>query len=91
LKQPEFSPVSVPAQIAVLLALTAELFDPVPLNQMAEAELAVRKAAAEIPPEVCSRFDTTAKLNTADRAAIIQIAKQALMPFRPKAAAEKAP
>ena len=27
LKQPEFAPVSVPAQIAVLLALTAELFD----------------------------------------------------------------
>ncbi len=28
LKQSEFAPVSVPAQIAVLLALTAELFDP---------------------------------------------------------------
>jgi len=91
LKQPEFSPVSVPAQIAVLLALTAELFDPVPLDQMAEAEHAVREAAAEIPPEVCSRFDTAAKLNTADRAAIIQVAKQALMPFRPKAVAENAP
>src|SRR6202044_21979 len=37
LKQPEFSPVSVPAQIAVLLALTAELFDQVPLEQMTEA------------------------------------------------------
>ena len=91
LKQPEFSPVSVPAQIAVLLALTAELFDPVPLDQMAEAEHAVREAAAQILPEVCSRFDTAAGLNTADRAAIIQIAKQALMPFRPKAVAENAP
>ena len=29
---------SVPAQIAVLLALTAELFDLVPLDQMTEAE-----------------------------------------------------
>jgi F-type H+-transporting ATPase subunit alpha len=90
LKQAEFFPVSVPAQIAVLLALTAELFDPVPLDQMAEAEHAVREAAAQILPEVCSRFDTAAGLNTADRAAIIQIAKQALMPFRPEAAAENA-
>ena len=38
LKQPEFAPVSVPAQIAVLLALTAGLFDRVPLDQMTDAE-----------------------------------------------------
>src|SRR5512146_608164 len=41
LKQSEFAPVSVPAQIAVLLALTAELFDPVPLDRMTDAEQAV--------------------------------------------------
>ena len=52
LKQPEFAPVSVPAQIAVLLALTADLFDPVPLEQMADAEHAVQEAAASIPAEV---------------------------------------
>ena len=34
LRQPEFSPVSVPAQITVLLALAAGLFDRVPLDQM---------------------------------------------------------
>ena len=49
LKQPECAPLSVPAQIAVLLALTAELFDPVPLDQMTEAEHAVHEAAASIP------------------------------------------
>ena len=38
LKQPEFAPVSVPAQIAVLLALSAGLFDNVPLDQMTAAE-----------------------------------------------------
>ena len=36
LKQPEFAPVSVPAQIAMLLALTASLFDRVPLDRMTE-------------------------------------------------------
>ncbi len=53
LKQTEFSPVSVPAQITVLLALAAELFDTVPLEQMADAELALQKAAADIPADVC--------------------------------------
>jgi F-type H+-transporting ATPase subunit alpha len=84
LKQPEFAPVPIPAQIAVLLALTAKLFDPVPLEQMAEAEAAVRAAAAQIPPEVCLRFGSTEKLTDEDRAAIIQIARQALAPFQPK-------
>ena len=52
LKQSEFAPVSVPAQIAVLLALTAELFDPVPIDQMTDAEHAVQEAAANIPAEL---------------------------------------
>jgi len=84
LKQPEFAPVPIPAQIAVLLALSAKLFDPVPLDQMAEAEAAVRAAAAQIPPEVCLRFGSTEKLTDEDRAAIIQIARQALAPFQLK-------
>jgi F-type H+-transporting ATPase subunit alpha len=33
LKQPESAPLAVPAQITVLLALTANLFDPVPLDR----------------------------------------------------------
>jgi F-type H+-transporting ATPase subunit alpha len=43
LKQAECAPVSVPAQIAVLLALTAELFDRVALDQMPDAEHAVQR------------------------------------------------
>jgi F-type H+-transporting ATPase subunit alpha len=84
LKQPEFSPVSVPAQITVLLALTAKLFDAVPLDRMADAEHAVQEAAAGIPAEVCARFETAAELNDEDRKTIIQIARQSLEPFQPK-------
>ncbi len=54
LKQSEFAPVFVPARIAVLLALTAELFDCVPLDQMTDAEHALHEAAANIPMEVCA-------------------------------------
>jgi len=82
LKQPEFSPVAVPAQIAVLLALTAELFDPVPLDRMPDAEKALRAAAADIPPKVCERLDTAEKLSEEDRETIIQIARQSLARFQ---------
>ena len=84
LKQPECAPVSVPAQIAVLLALTAELFDPVPLDQMTDAEHAVHEAAANIPAEACARFETADKLSDEDRKTIIEIARKALAPFQPK-------
>lgn len=78
LKQPESAPVSVPAQITVLLALTANLFDGVPLDQMTAAEQAVIQAAAEIPADVSERLNTAEKLGDADRETIIKIARQAL-------------
>jgi F-type H+-transporting ATPase subunit alpha len=84
LKQGEAAPVSASAQIAVLLALTAGLFDPVPLEQMTAAEQAVQQAAAGIPAAVRARFESANKLSDEDRKAIIDIARQALTPFQPK-------
>jgi len=84
LKQPEFSPVAVPAQIAVLLALTSELFDTVPIGQMADAEQAVYEATANLPAEICKRFDTAEQLSDKDRTTIIQIASDALASFQSK-------
>ena len=81
LKQPEFAPVSMVEQIVVLLALTADLFDAVPLEQMTAAENAVREAAADIPAEVCARFESAKKLSDEDRTSIIQIASDALAEF----------
>jgi F-type H+-transporting ATPase subunit alpha len=83
-KQPEFAPISVPAQITVLLALTANLFDPVPLDQMTNAGHAVRDAAASMPAEMSARFETAAKLNDEDKKTIVEIARKALAPFQPK-------
>jgi len=84
LKQPEFAPMSVPAQIAVLLALTAELFDDVPLDQISEAEHALRDAADDIPAKVRDRLDTAEKLSDEDRESIIKIARKALDKFSPE-------
>ncbi len=83
LKQPEFSPVSVPAQITVLLALTAGLLDHVPLDRMTDAEHTLREAAADIPAEVRRRLDTADKLTDEDRQTIIQIAGKSIARFQP--------
>jgi F-type H+-transporting ATPase subunit alpha len=85
LKQTELAPFSVPAQITILLALTANLFDPVPVDRMKDAVHAVREAAANIPAEICGRFETAAKLSDEDRNAVLEIAKKSLEPFQPKA------
>jgi F-type H+-transporting ATPase subunit alpha len=84
LKQPELSPVSVPAQIAILLSLSAGLFDGVPLEQMKDAEHSLRDASADIPAEVRDRLATAEKLSDADRETIIQIARKSLARFQPK-------
>lgn len=84
LKQPEFSPVSVPAQITLLLALTAKLFDSIPLDQMTEAENTLCEAASEIPAEVSARLYTAEKLSDEDRKTIIQIASKSLARFQVK-------
>jgi F-type H+/Na+-transporting ATPase subunit alpha len=83
LKQNEFEPVSVPAQIAILLALTNRLFDSVPLEKMREAELALRKAAEGFPKELVQRLTSTEELKDSDREAILQIGRDMLAPFQP--------
>ena len=84
LKQPEFSPVSVPAQIAILLALTKGLFDAVSMEQMTEAEQAIREAAANMPKELSARLESTSKLNDEDLKTIVELARSAVAQFQPK-------
>jgi len=83
LKQAESTPVGVPAQITLLLALTARLLDPVPMERMKEAEHALQEAAAAIPEDVQGRFDTATKLSDEDRKTIVEMARKALAPFQP--------
>lgn len=82
LKQPEHAPVSVPAQITILLALTAGLFDTVPMERMAQAEQAVREAADGLPAALLARFDTGRTLSGEDRKTVTDLAGRALNPFQ---------
>lgn len=83
LKQAEFEPASVAEQIVILVALTGELLDSVPIDKMRDAEQALRKVSADIPAEVHQRFSSKEKLRDEDRKAIMQAAGKALAPFQP--------
>jgi F-type H+-transporting ATPase subunit alpha len=78
LQQPEAAPVSVPEQIILLLALTAKLFDEVPLERMDEAERAVKAAVADISPELLARMETAESLSEEERRALLRRASSAL-------------
>jgi F-type H+-transporting ATPase subunit alpha len=91
LKQPEFSPLPVPDQIVLLLALNAKLFDSVPLDRMEEAEASLRRAVADIPAEVREHLKADAELTDNDRKTILEIARKALEHFQPGAETEKEP
>ncbi|MEO6409193.1 MAG: hypothetical protein ABIO45_10640, partial [Burkholderiaceae bacterium] len=88
LKQPQFEPVAVPAQIAVLQALTAGLFDTVALPRMAEAQRAVQDAAAKLDPPLLGRLVDKEKLSDEDRKTVIESARAELKAFSPKSDAK---
>ena len=88
LKQGEAAPLSAPAQITVLLALTAKLFDSVPLDRMPAAQKAVEAAAGAIPADARARLESADAFSDQDRETIVEIARQALAPFQPGAAVE---
>jgi len=83
LKQPQNSPVPVPDQIVILVALNSKLFDNVPLDKMVEAESSLRKAVPDIPADVRDRFKGDKELSDKDREIILDIARKALEPYQP--------
>src|SRR5690606_27472860 len=52
LKQAQYATVSAPAQVVTLLALTAGLFDPLRLEEIADAEVVVRDAVHDELAEI---------------------------------------
>jgi F-type H+-transporting ATPase subunit alpha len=91
LKQPELLPVSVPAQIVVLMALSSGLFDNIPLGRMKDAQHLVQSAASSLPSEVLNRLETADELSEGDRKAIIEVARKSLAAFDSKQTAEAGP
>ena len=90
LKQSESHPVSMIEQIIVLLALTAGLFDPLPLDKVNDAERALQKATTDIPADVAERLTSSDQFSDDDRKKILEIAKRALASLQPVPAAKPA-
>lgn len=82
LKQQQFHSVTVQEQIVVLLALTGGLFDQVPLEQMADAEQAVRASASQLSAEIFRLLTAPDELKQADRDVILANAKAAAAKFQ---------
>jgi F-type H+-transporting ATPase subunit alpha len=82
LGQSEFSPVSVSAQIAILLALNTGLFDTVPLERMTAAQKAVEEAANELPEDLGKRLTAGDRLSDADREQVTAAARGVLTAFQ---------
>jgi F-type H+-transporting ATPase subunit alpha len=81
--QPESELVPMRDQIVVLLALSEGLFRPVPLEKVADGVNALRGAAGRMPREVVGRLTTSDRLSDEDKKVIVDLATQALAPFRP--------
>lgn len=81
LKQAEFNPIPVSAQITILLALVNGLLDEIPLERITEAEHSLIQATTELPPEVCARIFTAQGLSTTDREVFLRIAQDAVRGF----------
>ncbi|WP_281409290.1 F0F1 ATP synthase subunit alpha [Chelativorans sp. Marseille-P2723] len=67
LKQPQYKPLPAPEQVAVLLAASEGLLNAIPLERIAEAEQAIRKAVVAELPDLTGRMASGAKLTTEDR------------------------
>ena len=84
LKQAESQPASLAEQITVLLALTDGLLDAIPLDKVDDAEKVLREAGMNVRKEVVDRLSSGNTLSDDDRKTLLQIASQALAPFRPR-------
>jgi len=78
LKQAEAETLSACEQVAVLLALTAGLFDDVRLAQAAQFEQAIRTVVMAEAGEICGRILAGKKLSDSDRNTILELAGAAL-------------
>ena len=76
LKQNQYQPIPVAEQIAVLLAVTRGLFDNVPLENIAAAEIRIRKIMVEKLPDFCKKIEAGEKLTESDRTVIISVLQE---------------
>ena len=78
LKQVQYAPLGVADQIVVLLALTAGLLDPLPLERVAAAEQVLTRAARGALPELCRDIERGEPVDDGAREALLRCCRSAL-------------
>ena len=81
LSQSESEPVCVADQIVLLLVLSHQLLDAVPLNDMSKAQACLMKASKTMPDSLITRLEDGQNISDKDSLLIISMAKKALAPF----------
>lgn len=81
LSQSESEPVCVADQIILLLVLSHQLLDAVPLNDMSKAQACLMKASKTMPDSLITRLEDGQNISDKDSLLIISMAKKALAPF----------
>jgi F-type H+-transporting ATPase subunit alpha len=78
LKQPQYKPLPVSEQIAVLVAVSKGAFDDLPPERIADAEKRIRSAVTNQLPELCERIERGEDLGGNDLEELLGAAKGAL-------------
>ncbi len=78
LKQPRYEPLSVPRQIALLIAVNEGLFDVVPTDEVERAATLVVQAIEEEHPAICRRIDCGRSLSDDDKAELVETTRRVI-------------
>jgi len=83
LEQPQFAPLKVSEQVALLLALTGGLLDPLSAENVAAFREKLRRELPKRCEAVLSRIQNTGELTPDDRTALLAVLKKLAAPFAP--------
>lgn len=78
LKQSQYAPMRVAEQVAVLVAVNEGVFDPLPLDEMADAEKRIREAVTEELSELCHRIEAGETIREDDIKALKETASSVI-------------
>jgi F-type H+-transporting ATPase subunit alpha len=81
LKQTQYDVIPAPEQIAVLMAVTAGLFDPLPLEEVAVAEKRLRKMVREELPEIARKITGNEQMSSQDQETLLEKVRMAVKPL----------
>ncbi|MBE2202304.1 MAG: alternate F1F0 ATPase, F1 subunit alpha [Anaerolinea sp.] len=79
LKQPQYEPLPVAEQIAVLLAVTEGLFDELPVEEIGPVSQRVREEVVRKETAVCRRIERGETLSDADRETLLKRIKGTIL------------